>query len=103
MKIKRLALVSVLIVGFALFPGCGTVEIGVTKEYPIDEPLGGAAVTQIQVIMGAGKLSISPGASGLASGTIRCNVLEWAPEVKRSEGKLIIRQGERKGLSGWEP
>ncbi|MGB9879716.1 MAG: toast rack family protein, partial [Anaerolineae bacterium] len=89
--------------GLFFLSGCGAVKIGVTKEYPIDEPLGGAGVTEVQVVMGAGKLTISPGAPGLASGAIRCNVLEWAPDIKRSEGKLVIRQGNRKGLSGWEP
>ncbi|MCX8033295.1 MAG: toast rack family protein [Thermoleophilia bacterium] len=112
MNAKRLALVTALIAGLLLtsliaglllLSGCGTVKIGVTKEYQVDEPLGGAAVTDVQLVMGAGKLSISPGAPGLASGSIHCNVPEWAPEIKRTEGKLAIRQGKRKGLSGWEP
>jgi hypothetical protein len=79
--------------------GCG-IGVGPTQEVTIDELLGSAAVTDVTVSMGAGTLSLQPGASGLASGVITYNVEAWKPEVTRTDSALIIKQGSTKGLSG---
>ncbi len=84
----------------ALFlAGCG-VDTGPTQELVIDEPLGSAAVTDVTLSMGAGKLTVAPGAAGLASGVILYNVERWKPEVTRTDSSLSIKQGSTKGLSG---
>lgn len=93
-----IALVAIL--GAALFAaGCG-IGTGPTQEMTIDEPLGSAAVTDVTLAMGAGKLSVQPGAAGLASGVIRYNVERWKPTVTRTDSSLSIKQGSTKGLSG---
>lgn len=93
-------LVALVVVGVAVFgAGCG-ISTGPTQELAVDEPLGGAAVTDVEVTMGAGKLTLSPGATGLASGLIRYNVESWKPTVERSDSSLTIKQGAQKGLSG---
>jgi len=93
-------LVATVIVGLAACSvGC-TVETGVTQELVVDEPLGAAAVTEVELEMGAGDLTIAPGAVGLASGTIRYNVESWKPTVIRTDKKLSIKQGSQKGVSG---
>ncbi len=79
--------------------GC-SVATGPTQELVIDEPLGSAAVTDVTLAMGAGKLSVQPGAPGLASGVIRYNVVRWKPDVTRTDAALTIKQGNTKGLSG---
>jgi hypothetical protein len=79
--------------------GCG-VGTGPTKELKVDEPLGSAAVTDVSVSMGAGRLSIQPGATGLVSGLIRYNVEAWKPQVIRTDSAVTIKQGTNKGLSG---
>lgn len=84
----------------AIVVGCG-VEVGPTQEFVIDEPLGGAGVTDIVIKMGAGSLTVGPGASGLISGVVRYNVAEWKPELTRSASRLSIKQGGPKGLTGW--
>ena len=92
------ALVGAL--GGALFvSGCG-VGTGPTKELTVDEPLGSAAVTDVTVSMGAGKLGIQPGATRLVSGLIRYNVEAWKPEIVRSDSAVTIKQHTNKGLSG---
>ena len=89
-----------LLVGAAwLVAGCD-VKTGVTQEVVVDEALGAAAVTDVELSMGAGTLTIAPGAVGLASGTIRYNVESWEPTVTRSDNRLVIKQGSQKGLSG---
>jgi hypothetical protein len=86
--------------GAALFvTGCG-IGTGPTQELKVDEPLGGVAVTDVTVSMGAGKLSIQPGASGLVSGLIRYNVEAWKPQIVRSDSAVSVKQGTTKGLSG---
>jgi hypothetical protein len=84
-------------VAFAVSCSIG-LDIGPTQELAIDEPLGSAAVTDVQIAMGAGNLSVGPGATGLASGVIRYNVDAWKPVVVRTDKKLTIEQGKRGGL-----
>ncbi len=74
------------------------VDIGPTQELAIDEPLGSAAVTDVAISMGAGTLSLSPGATGLVSGVVRYNVDAWKPVVGRTDRKLTIDQGKKGGL-----
>jgi hypothetical protein len=93
-----LALVVLTFVLAALVTGCA-VTVGPTQEFVIEEPLGGAAVTDIVVKMGAGSLSVQPGASGLVSGVIRYNVAEWKPVIKRGPSRISIEQGSPKGVS----
>ena len=102
MKRSRMIMGVVLAtaLGATLFlAGCG-VATGPTQELVIDEPLGGAAVTDMTLSMGSGKLSIQPGAPGLASGVILYNVERWKPQVTRTDASLGIKQGSTKGLSG---
>jgi hypothetical protein len=87
-----------ILLGAWLLTGCG-IKTGVTQELVIDEPLGSAAVTEVVLEMGAGKLSIAPEATGLASGTIRYNVEAWKPEVERSDTRLTIKQGSKRSVS----
>ncbi len=79
--------------------GCG-IGTGPTQTFNVDEKLGGAAVTDVTVSMGAGKLDIGPGASGLVSGVITYNVEKWKPEIVRTDSAITIKQGTTKGLSG---
>jgi hypothetical protein len=93
-----LALVVMATVGFVV-TGCG-IGIGPTQTFDIDEKLGGAAVTDVTVSMGAGDLDIGSGASGLVSGTISYNVEKWKPEIVRGDSSVAIKQGTTKGLDG---
>lgn len=92
--------VAVVLVLFTL-PAAGcTVEIGSTREVVVDEPLGAAALTDVEISMGAGSLTVAPGAEGLASGKIVYNIEAWAPKVVRTDDSLSIRQEARKGVAG---
>lgn len=92
--------VALAVAVIALLAGGCTVETGSSQEVIIDEPLGAAALTDVELSMGAGSLKIGPGATGLASGTIVYNVDSWAPEVVRTDDGLTIKQGTGKGVSG---
>ena len=98
---RNIAIVAVgaLIGAGLLLAGCG-IGTGPTQELKVNEALGSAAVTDVTVSMGAGKLSIQPGGTGLVSGLIRYNVEKWKPAVTRTDSAVTIKQGTTKGLSG---
>lgn len=103
MSTKRWTLpviVAVVLCAPAIFATACGVDVGVTQEVVVDEPLGSAAVTNVEVSMGAGTLTITPGAVGLASGTIRYNVQSWKPTVTRGDASLVVKQGSQKGVAG---
>lgn len=93
------ALMALLVCAVVLVTGC-RVSVGPTQEFVVDEPLGGASVTDVKLGMGAGTLSVQPGAPELASGVIRYNVKGWGPTLKRTDSRLTIEQGSPRGLSG---
>ncbi len=88
-----------LLMGLSLIlVGCGP-KVGATQTVVLEEPLASAAVTDVELIMGAGTLKVAPGAIGLISGTIRCNVEDWLPEIKRNDTRLVIGQKSRDAVS----
>lgn len=98
---KALTGAAILIaVALPALGGCGGVEIGATQEVVVDEALGAAALTDIELSMGAGSLTVAPGAAGLASGTIACNVPPWVPTVTRTDKALTIKQETKKSVAG---
>lgn len=74
-------------------------EVGATQTVVVEEPLASGPVTDVQLVMGTGKLSITPGAVGLISGTIRCNVADWEPLLSRGDDSLSIKQKSRDSVS----
>ncbi len=80
-------------VGLSLAVAGCSAKPGPTQELTVSEPLGSAAITDVQLKMGAGKLTLQPGGSGLISGVIRYNIPSWKPSVKRTDTQLVIDQG----------
>jgi hypothetical protein len=69
-------------------------QTGETQSLDVSEsaPQGGAPA-QVSITMGAGKLQIGSGATGLIEGTIKYNVDEWKPVVTRQGNTIAIAQG----------
>jgi hypothetical protein len=85
MKMRVVGIALVLLVGTGLLlTGCAA-KVGATQEMLVDEPLASAAVTEVHLVMGAGKLTLAPGAAGLISGAIDYNVAKWKPKIARSD------------------
>lgn len=78
--------------------GCGP-EVGATETVVLDVPLASTAVTDVELVMGAGSLKVAPGATGLVSGTIRCNVEDWLPDIRRSDTRVLVQQKSRDAVS----
>jgi len=77
-------------------------ETGPTQTVTVSETLpDGDTVAEVSVSMGAGELSIAPGAQeAFVEGTIKYNVEDWKPTVTNQAGKITIEQGQRDGISG---
>jgi hypothetical protein len=99
MAAVSIGVLPLLMVGVLMAAGCG-INVGPTQELTVDEPSSSAAVTDVDLSMGAGKLSLSAGAPGLISGTVRYNVEPWKPTVTRSGDSVVVKQGSQKGISG---
>lgn len=93
------ALMALFVCAAVLVTGCNA-SVGPTQEFVVDEPLGGASVTDVKLRMGAGTLSVRPGAAGLVSGVIRYNVKGWEPTLKRTDSSLTVEQGSPRGPAG---
>ncbi len=72
-----------------------TLVVGPTQTLTIDEPAPPeGSVADVQISLGPGTLQITGGGEGLAEGTIRYNVEDWRPTVRRTGARLTIDQGD---------
>ncbi|MBN1887704.1 MAG: hypothetical protein JW850_06925 [Thermoflexales bacterium] len=104
------AMCVVMLVGASL--GCGTVSapvlnVGTLQEERQSVGLNGASSSDVQLLIGTGELTVSPGADGLLEGVFRYNVKEWKPEVQHSKvgntASVLVRQGANRdnwGIAG---
>jgi hypothetical protein len=69
-----------------------------TEEIAVPLPDGRNSV-EVELVMGAGRLTLAPGAEGaLVQGEVKYNLEELKPEVTMSGDALHIRQGKVDGL-----
>lgn len=92
--------------------GCGTVSapvlsVGTLQEERQSVGLDGADSSDVQLLIGTGELTVSPGADGLMEGVFRYNVKEWKPDIQHSKvGNLataLVQQGKNRdnwGIAG---
>jgi hypothetical protein len=92
--------------------GCGTVSapvlnVGTLQEEQHSLGLEGASSSDVQLLIGTGELTVSPGADGLLEGVFRYNVKEWQPDLQHSKvgstASVLVRQGKNRdnwGIAG---
>jgi hypothetical protein len=105
--ISRIAGIGLVVCILVLTEGCGeTVEIGELVKESESVDAGDAESVDIEIEMGAGKLSVSGGSSRLMEGEFIYNVIGWKPEieyeVRGTRGHLKVRRpiGRSAVLSG---
>jgi hypothetical protein len=66
-----------------------------TQTLAINEPVPDASVKQVDlaITMGAGKLNLSGGGTGLVVGQVSYNVADWKPTITHSGSSVSIDQG----------
>lgn len=81
-------------------PNVRNIETGPEQVFTISEPAPASAdVVEVSLGMGAGRLTLDSGASGLLEGEIRYNVAEWKPELTTSGGTVTLRQPNIEGAN----
>jgi len=83
-------------------PDIPKLKTGPTETFTLAEPLPDVkGATNVTLNMGAGKLNVTPGGTGLISGTVQYNIAEWKPELTRSDSALRLTQGKVKDSLGF--
>jgi len=91
----------VLVIAGLLLSSCSllkrTASIGEPRTETQTVELGSASEVNVQIKMGAGKLSVAGGSTSLLDGVFRYNVADWQPRisyaVNGSQGELVIDHG----------
>ena len=75
------------------------VNTGPTQTLVINEAASGSQAAEVQVTMGAGTLSLTPGAQGLVEGQVQYNVADWKPVVTHTGNSVSITQGHSNNVA----
>jgi len=98
----RIAALMVLAAALLALAGCTLQQTGPTRTDSKTVDLAGADSVRAEILMGAGELEISGGASALMNAEFTYNVPAWKPEVDYSvtnkRGRLIVEQPSSKGV-----
>lgn len=95
--------ISLLIVAAVLlFAGACTVAPGALRTTSRTVELGGAESVRVELLMGAGELTVGGGANDLMEADFTYNVARWEPEVSYevdgNQGDLLVRQPEAREI-----
>lgn len=92
-------IITILILMLATLLACSftvnvpTVTVSDTQTLTVDEPLSADVDTyQVNISMGAGKLTLAGGSQKLMEGTVVYNVENWKPTITRLDGQLTLKQ-----------
>ena len=85
--------------GALLIAGCGSrARVGALQTESQSVDLGDAKSVRVEIDFGAGDLEVTGGAEKLLEADFTYNVAKLKPEVEYTDGTLIVRQPEVKGL-----
>ena len=95
------------IVAVLLLPvGCASYKTGPVRTEARSVELEGAESVEVNILMGAGELSLTGGAEALMDAEFTYNVAAWEPEidyqVTGDEGRLEVRQPEVDSIGALE-
>lgn len=94
--ILRLAL---LLLAALLLAGCGAGgRVGAMQYESKSVDLGDAETVRVDIVFGAGNLTVNGGTQKLVEADFAYNVARLKPEVKYTDGKLSLQQPESRGL-----
>jgi len=98
MKTNHL-LIALVLLGALLLAGCGSdARVGTLRTESQSVELGDAKSVRAQIYLGAGDLNLTGGAEKLLEADFTYNVARLKPEVEYTDGRLVVRQPDVKGL-----
>jgi len=102
MNTRALTLIAILVLtslACSFTVNLPTVTTGPTETLTVNEAAPKDSETfEMTINMGAGDLTLAPGAEGLISGEIRYNVSSWKPTIQRDDDSIEIAQEPNKSL-----
>lgn len=98
MKTKRLLFAATLFAAL-LLAGCASVaRVGPLQTESQSVELGDAESVRVEINFGAGDLAVTGGAETLLEADFTYNVAKLEPVVKYTDGTLVLRQPDTRGL-----
>ena len=92
-------LLSALVLLAMLLAGCGSkLRVGEVRTESQSVELGDARSVHVEIDLGAGDLEVTGGAEKLLEADFTYNVAKLKPEVKYTDGALVLWQPENEGL-----
>jgi hypothetical protein len=93
-------LITFVLLGALLLAGCGSrARVGALQTESQSVELGDAKSVRVEIDLGAGELKVTGGAEKLLEADFTYNVAKLKPEVKYTNGTLVVWQPDGKGLS----
>ena len=93
-------LTNLILFAALLVAGCSSrARVGTLQTESQSVELGDAKSVKVEINMGAGNLDVTGGADKLLEADFTYNVAKLQPEVKYTDGTLIVWQPNSKGLS----
>ncbi len=98
MKTHRL-LIALVLFAALLLASCGPeARVGALRTESQSVELGDAKSVRVEIDMGAGDLEVTGGADKLLEADFTYNVAKLKPEVRYTDGTLVVRQPDSNGL-----
>jgi len=98
MKTKRI-LITLILAAALLLGGCNSrLQVGPLQTESKSVELGDAKSVRVEINFGAGDLELFGGADKLLEADFDYNVAALKPEVKYTDGTLVVRQPETNGM-----
>ena len=98
MKTKRI-LITLILAAALLLGGCNSrLQVGPLQTESQSVELGDAKSVRVEINFGAGDLELFGGADKLLEADFDYNVAALKPEVKYTDGTLVVRQPETNGM-----
>jgi hypothetical protein len=93
-------LITLVLVAALLFAGCTPrARVGELRSASQSVELGDARSVRVEIELGAGNLEVTGGAEKLLEADFTYNVAKLKPEVRYTDGMLVVWQPDGKGLS----
>jgi len=101
MKTTNRLLIGLVLLTALLLAGCNSVlRVGELQTDSQSVEVGDAESVRVEINFGAGDLKVSGGAEKLLEADFTYNVAKLKPEVEYTDGTLVVKQPETKGLPG---
>jgi hypothetical protein len=95
---KRLLIAHALLSALLIASCAPRARVGELRTESQSVELGDAQSVRVEINMGAGNLEVTGGADKLMEADFTYNVAELKPEVKYTDGTLVVQQPESEGL-----